>query len=226
MPDNDSPTPLTSRHRGLSLADRQRERRERILAAAYEALGDHGVAGVSLRLIGAVARVQDKHLREQFETVQQLYGVVHDQLAAEIGARMSSQYFAAGGASDARAGFRAALVEYFQYLKDDPRRAQILVIDAFAQGALDVSNMNAYIGRYGEILRYRLKLKYPLVAQPVDAGLVLAGLVGQVLNSALVWVSGGFAMPVDRLVDHCMFGFTGMQVWLQSENDAAASSST
>lgn len=208
-------------YRGLSKADRQSERRERLLEVAFDALGRLGVEGVSMKLIAAQARVQDKHLREHFESVQDLYLAVYRQLATDIGRRMTMRFFEAEGPKDLNVGFRASLRELFVYLQEDPRRARILVVDAFTQGLQDPTNMTAYISRYSEILRYRLKQRFPTLEASFDPQVLLAGLVGQIMGVVMVWVSKGFDLSPERLLDHCMFGFSGMLVWLEAESQGA-----
>jgi AcrR family transcriptional regulator len=219
---HDVHSPRSRSYRGQSMAARQAERRERLMAAALDEFGEMGVRDATMRAISARARLQDKYFRENFDSLESLFLAVHRQLSKEVGRRMTIRSFEAGGPARLSDAFAASLHEFFHYIKEDPRRARILVTEAFAQGLLNPTNLDAYVSRYSEILRFRVREIFPGVQGKISAPVVLAGLVGQVMNSALVWVSNGFDLPVEAMVEHSMFGFNGMLNWLATV-DAQAS---
>jgi AcrR family transcriptional regulator len=215
---DESATGLVPRsYRGLSPTEREDERRTRLLEAALEVFGREGLEGISLRQLAARARLQDKHARELFESADAVFTAVHRQLSAEVSRLMNARFFAADGLNQFEPAFRQALLAYFQYIQEDQRRARILVIDGFRRGLLDPTNMEAYVSRYSDVLRYRVKQRFPGLNAPLDPQVALAGLAGLIVSSTRAWVLRGFDLPPDLVVEHCMFGFTGMVAWLEAE---------
>jgi AcrR family transcriptional regulator len=215
--DEAAPGATPRNYRGLSPSEREDERRARLLEAAFEIFGREGLEGTSLRQLAARARLQDKHARELYESADAVFTAVHQALSAQVSKLMTARFFAADGLNQFEPAFREALKAYFEFIQADQRRARILVIDGFRRGLLDPTNMEAYVSRYSDVLRYRVKKRFPGLQAPLDPQVALAGLAGLVVSSTRAWVVRGFDLSPDLLVEHCMFGFTGMMAWLEAE---------
>jgi len=124
-----SDAPVSSRrYAGASAAERQVQRRERLVDAAFDVFGREGYRAATMRLICAQARLTDRYFYENFATIDDVFMAVHKRLSVEVASRIMAQ--ALVQPDDPVAQTRAGLRAFFEYIKEDPRRAQILLIDA------------------------------------------------------------------------------------------------
>jgi hypothetical protein len=113
---------------------------------------------------------------------------------------------------------RAGLTAFFEFIKADPRRAQILLIDAVTTGMANPKNLNAKVAQYADLLRERLGKRYPAMKGQVEIEYVVGGFAGMIIQTGSLWVQRGFDTPVDRLVDHNVYAWIGLHEWLSRAN--------
>jgi AcrR family transcriptional regulator len=192
------------RYGGASAAERAAQRRERLLDAALDVFGRHGWRHSTMRLICAQARLNDRYFYEHFATLDEIFLAVHKQLSADVAARIMLQV--AQQPDDPILQTRAGLKAFFEYIKEDARRA----------------HLNARVSQYAGLLRERFKARYPKLTIPLDVELVVGGFVGMVIHTATVWSQRQFDTPVDILVDHNIYAWSGLHQWLSSQGGGAS----
>ncbi|MFT3858408.1 MAG: TetR/AcrR family transcriptional regulator [Aquabacterium sp.] len=197
---------------GVSAAERQAQRRERLIEAAYDVFGRDGHRNTTMRLICAQARLTERYFYEHFSNVDEVFLAVHKRLSAEVSAEIMTRVMAAG--DDPVAQTRAGLTAFFEFIKADPRRAQILLLDAVATGLTNPRNLNAKVSQYAEFLKSRFKKRYPNLNVPLDVELVVGGFVGMIIHTASVWAERQFDTPLEVLVDHNAYAWLGLHQWL------------
>ncbi len=205
------------RYGGASAAERAAQRRERLLEAAFDVFGRHGWRHGTMRLICAQARLNDRYFYEHFATLDEIFLAVHKQLSADVAARIMLQV--AQQPDDPILQTRAGLTAFFEYIKEDARRAQILLVDAVTTGLTNPHNLNARVSQYAGLLRERFKARYPKLTIALDVELVVGGFVGMVVHTATVWFQRQFDAPVDILVDHNIYAWSGLHQWLSSQGE-------
>jgi AcrR family transcriptional regulator len=212
------------RYGGVSAAERQAQRRERLIEAGLDVFGRMGYSETTMRMICSQARLTDRYFYEQFTDCDEVYKVVHQRLSAEV---MKLIAIAASGANpdDPMAIVRAGLTAFYGFIKEDPRRAQILLIDAVTTGLANPLNVNAWVSRYVELMRHRFKTRYPRLDFDLDIELVMGGFVGQVIHTGSVWYQRKFDTPVELLVEHTAYAWSGLHQWLASRNTGASKTS-
>lgn len=206
--------PAARRYAGASAQERVVQRRERLLEAALDVFGREGYRGATMRLICAQARLTERYFYESFATVDEVYATVHRRLSAEVSQRILSQVLAAP-ADDPVAQTRAGLYSFFDFIQQDPRRAQVLLIDAVTTGRTNPRNLNAKVSQYAELMRDRFKARYAKLPAHLDIDLVVGGFVGMVVHTASVWYERGFDVPIDVLIDHNIYAWMGLHQWLK-----------
>jgi len=209
--------PAARRYAGASAQERQTQRRERLLEAAFDVFGREGYRHTTMRLICAQARLTERYFYEHFSTIDEVFTAVHKQLSSEVGQKIMLR--AMGHLDDPVAQTRAGLQAFFEFIKEDPRRAQILLIDAVTTGLTNPRNINAKVSQYAELLKERFKKRYPHLNIPLDADLIVGGFVGMVIHTATVWTQRGFDTPIDVLVDHNVYAWMGLHQWLSANNE-------
>jgi AcrR family transcriptional regulator len=208
--------PAARRYAGASAQERQTQRRERLLDAAFDVFGREGYRNTTMRLICAQARLTERYFYEHFSDIDEVYIAVHKRLSAEVGPKIMMRTMSTP--DDPVAQTRAGLQAFFEYIKEDPRRAQILLNDAVTTGLSNPRNINAKVSQYADLLKDRFKKRYPHLNIPLDADLIVGGFVGMVIHTASVWSQRGFDTPIDVLVDHNVYAWMGLHQWLSAHN--------
>jgi len=205
------------RYGGASAAERQAQRLERLLEAGFDVFGRMGYRDATMRMVCSQARLTDRYFYEHFTTVDEVFLAVHQKVSADL-AKVVLTAVASASMDDSMAMVRAGLKAFFEFIKEDPRRAQILLMDAATSGLTSPLNINARISRYVDVMRLRLKMRYPDLPFQPDTELILGGFVGLIIHTASVWVQRKFDTPVDSLVDHTSFSWLGLHTWLATQN--------
>lgn len=207
------------RYGGVSGAERQAQRHERLVEAAFDVFGREGYRQTTMRLICAQARLNDRYFYQHFATLDEVFLAVHKKVSAEVSNRILSRVLTQP--DDPILQTRAGLTAFFEYIKEDRRRAQILLIDAVITGLTNPHNLNARVSHYADLLRARFKKRYPNLTVPLDVELVVGGFVGMIIHTATVWTERNFDTPVDTLVDHNIYAWLGLHQWLSQHSPSS-----
>ena len=203
------------RYAGVSAEDRKAERRERLLDAAFDVFGREGYRKATMRLICAQARLTERYFYEHFESLHEVYVAVHRRLSAQAGAAIAAS--APSKVTDPVEAMRSGLRCFFEFVRADARRGQILLMDAAIAGLSTPSQLNRQLMLFSALLQERLKARYPQLPQAPQPELIVSGFSGMVIHAASLWMERGFDWSVDTLVDHTAYAWTGLYAWLDSQ---------
>jgi len=177
-----SDVPEKRRYGGASFEDRQADRRERLIAAAIEVFGRWGREGATVAAICAEAGLTARYFYESFPNREALFLEAYRAVQAQLLTEMAS----AGGPDPVR----AALTAFYAGLAAHPGLAKVFLLDPHGREP----DMQAA----GEPTARRLA---EMFAPGVTAPLALAGMRGAIIQIARNWIAGGFAEPVETVVD-------------------------
>lgn len=171
------------RYSGQSFEDRQAERRAKLIKAAAIVAGRHGLEGTSVAAICAEAGLTARYFYESFPGREAIfveaYRAVQDELLARIKAA------SVGG--DAT---RRALLGFFTAIQSNPSLARVFLIDLDDHGG--AMRMASFDGARKLSKAFGLKATHPLM---------LAGIVGAVVDIAKRWIESDFSEPIEKVVD-------------------------
>ncbi|WP_428383189.1 TetR/AcrR family transcriptional regulator [Nevskia ramosa] len=198
--------------KGLPMQDRVAQRRALLLVAALEAFGTRGFHAVTVREICAGAGLTERYFYESFKSLEALFSALYLQLngqlkqatlAALIAANTQSSASDSSGRIDVLAG--AALRVLLEFIRDDPRRARVMLIDAISISH-DVQQISGQITReYMELTRRFIDQLFPDAAsRGVDLDLIASGLLGSNIHIATHWVREGLKTPFDVVLRNCL----------------------
>ncbi|WP_293391072.1 TetR/AcrR family transcriptional regulator [Nevskia sp.] len=198
--------------KGLPMQDRVAQRRALLLEAALEAFGTRGFHAVTVREICAGAGLTERYFYESFKSLEALFSALYLQLndqlkratlAALIAANASSSAWDSSSRIDVLAG--AALRVLLEFIRDDPRRARVMLIDAISISH-DVQQISGQITReYMELTRRFIDQLFPNAAsRGVDLDLIASGLLGSNIHIATHWVREGLKTPFDVVLRNCL----------------------
>jgi AcrR family transcriptional regulator len=216
MADSATPRPaytkVTRSHKGVDAEARRTERRHRLLEAGLETLGAKGYHATTVRDICGGAGLSERYFYESFSGLPELFDTIYKQLHQDLLGRLmliliSSRSTQAPPMETAR----SALTEWLSFLKQDPRRARIMLIDAMGVNeGIHRSTQNASRDYMGAIQAF-LDLLYPrLHEQQLSSRMMAATLSGACIHSAKEWTWSGFEASQDWVASHVMVVFESL----------------
>jgi len=208
-----TPTGSSSRvYRGASAEDRRQQRHERLLEAAFDNFARHGIARTTMRDICAVARLTDRYFYESFRNTEDAFEAVYQWQKSQLLARLTSALQEAPRSlmALARAGLRA----FYEFLKEDPRRAQVLLIDAFSAERQMQAKSRAAMGQYATLVNQLARELYPSMRSDFNIEMMTWGLLGMTLQVGINWAQGGYKQPIDEVLAYNLYAWQGLQAWI------------
>lgn len=173
------------RYSGQSFADRQSERRARLVRAALDVAGRFGLEGTSVAAICAEAGLTARYFYESFPSRDAIfveaYRLAQSELLEDIEERL-----------DKRDPIKSALAGFFETLESHPGPARVFLLDLDDHGAEMRAASQEGAARFARLFA-------PKAARTQDA-LLVAGQLGAIVQIAKRWIAEEFATPVPKVV--------------------------
>lgn len=196
-------TAASSRERqfkGLSLSERKLARRTKLIEAGIEAYGTQGFFSVTVKDICREAGLTERYFYESFKKSEQLFQTIFLQLIEELQQRVMQAIMQASPNPDkmTEAGLRALL----NMLKDDPRVARIIYVDAMlVQELHNQATIQETMLRFDRMIQAFVMLMMPHLSRSQhEVSLIATGLNGYVTQLAIRWVMGGFKQSLEDIL--------------------------
>lgn len=177
------------RYADKTAAERDGERRARLVAAGIEAFGSEGYARVTVEQLCARAAVSTRNFYEHFANREALLVALHDELNAEA---LEAVVRAIGDidSRDLAARARAGVSAYFAVMTADRRRAQIALVESVGVSREAEAHRQAAIGRFADLIRLEAdRLAEARVIPRRDHRLVSVAIVGAINGLANTWTA-------------------------------------
>jgi AcrR family transcriptional regulator len=171
------------RYSGQSFADRLTERRERLIRAAALVAARTGLDGTSVAAICAEAGLTARYFYESFPSREAIFVEAYRLVQDELLTRME----AAGGTGDTT---KRALTGFFTAIQSQPGMARVFLIDLDDHGG--AMRMASFEGANKLRKAFGIKPGHPLM---------LAGIIGAIVDIAKRWIESDFAEPVEKVVE-------------------------
>jgi AcrR family transcriptional regulator len=213
-PESDRPAyaRVTRSHKGVDAEARRKERRERLIEAGLETLGTKGLHATTVRDVCGLAGLSERYFYESFSGLGELFGTIYQALHQELLGRLMAVLVSSRGQHQpALEGGKTALIVWFTFLKEDPRRARIMLIDAMGGNEGGAHGAKAAARDYVGAIQAFLDLLYPgLPAQHLSSRLLSAALLGACIHTAKEWIWSGFEAPMETIVAHLAVVFQAL----------------
>ncbi|HEY1708097.1 MAG TPA: TetR/AcrR family transcriptional regulator [Rhizomicrobium sp.] len=170
------------RYSGQSFEDRQSDRRERLIHAALVVAGRFGLEGASVAAICAEAELTARYFYESFPNREAIFVEAYRLAQAELLGRM-------GEVAGRKAPVESALAGFFSALNANPGLARVFLLDLDDHGP-------AMRAASEEGAAKLAKAFVPAGGHP----LLLAGILGAIVDIAKRWIASGFTTPVEEVV--------------------------
>ena len=181
-------------YQGVPLERRRAVRREALIRAAIAVYGERGYRAATVRSVCAAAGLTERYFYESFDNSEALLVASYE---AVIDAMLGEMRAAAEGAPvDRRAA--AVLRSYYALLRREPEAARVFLAEiAGVSPAVDRVS-GAALKAFGLLLDAAMN---GAEAREPSPGLLRAGVTGGIIHVALRWIAGGYAEPIDAVVE-------------------------
>ncbi|MEY4763856.1 MAG: hypothetical protein RI907_529, partial [Pseudomonadota bacterium] len=188
------PDPLPAnkrRYGGVLPEERQRVRRVRLIEGGLEVFGTKGFHGATVREVCVAAHLTERYFYESFKTLPQLFIAVYAELAEQL---MDRTLTVMAQADPTPLGLlEPAMRVFLDYIRDDPRRGRVMLIDSLAVNA-EVAELSGATARdYSAMLRQHMHRLVPAdLMDEVSLDLLADGMIGLNVLLAQRWMQDGF----------------------------------
>jgi AcrR family transcriptional regulator len=211
MPPKQSPAPTPGPsgprlYRGLSAAERNAQRRERLLEAGLELFGTEGYASTSIRAVSAEATLNSRYFYESFSSREDLLYHVYEKVIRDVASAVIEVTSRAETVEEqAREGLRVA----WTILTEDPRKARVIALEVVGVSErlerLRRDNRHAF----ADLLVQNTRLIHGGGIQArLNPVLTARSLMGAVVEVLVDWINDDVDATVEELVDHFTQLFT------------------
>ena len=189
--------------KGMSLSERKLARKEKLIEAGIEAYGNHGFFSVTVKDICNEAKLTERYFYESFKKSEDLFQTIFLQLIEQLQQTVMNGVMQA--APEPKNMIHSGLTAIFTMLKDDPRVARIIYVDAMlVQELHNHATIHETMGRFDRLIHSFVMLMLPQIDRSEqEISLVATGLNGYVTQIAVRWVMGGFKQSLEEIVSAC-----------------------
>lgn len=196
--------------KGLSMAERQQARREKLIEAGIQAYGTHGFFSVTVKDICTEAKLTERYFYESFKKSEHLFQTIFLKLIDELQQNVMQAMMQAS--SDHKKMIEAGLTALLTTLRDNPRMARIIYIDAMlVQELHNQATIHETMGRFDRMIQAFVMLMMPnLSRSEQEISLVSTGLNGYVTQISIRWVMSGFKQSMEEVLSSCSIVFLAL----------------
>ena len=196
--------------KGLSLSERKQMRREKLIEAGIETYGTHGFFAVTVKDICNEAKLTERYFYESFKKSEQLFQTIFLKLIDELQHNVMQAIMQAS--SDPHKMIDAGLRALLTTLKDNPRMARIIYIDAMlVQELHNQATIHETMTRFDRMIQAFVMLMMPQINRSErEISLVATGLNGYVTQIAIRWVVSGFKQSFEEVLSSSRIVFISL----------------
>lgn len=208
-------SPVVSRHYGgVSPEERRQQRRAKLLAAGLQVFGTRGAQRSTIRDICVEAGLTERYFYESFKSLGELFDAVYAQVNDEL---MHAVVAAVSKIPpQAMPLIETGLTVFFSTMRDDPRRAQVLLIDGNSGTYAQLRKAGEAARGYSKLMLDFATVLYPgAKEQGLDVDILVTGLTGMTIHIATSWYRDGFRTPLETVLHNNLFAYRSINEWVQ-----------
>ncbi|MEG1854125.1 MAG: TetR/AcrR family transcriptional regulator [Acinetobacter sp.] len=196
--------------KGLSLTERKQARREKLIQAGIEAYGRQGFFAVTVKDICNEAKLTERYFYESFKKSDELFQTIFLTLIDQLQHNVMQAIMQAS--SDPRKMIEAGLTALLSTLRDNPRMARIIYIDAMlVQELHNQATIHETMLRFDRMIQAFVMLMMPHIDRSErEISFVATGLNGYVTQIAIRWVVSGFKQSMEDVLSSCSIVFLSL----------------
>jgi AcrR family transcriptional regulator len=172
-----------------------------------------------MRDICGEARLANRYFYEHFASTAEAYEAVFEHVSEHAATAISRAMMAAK--VNSRDLVISGLTAFFYFVKEDPRRAQILLVDASSHWRHMTIKNDTALHSHALLMLSFSKLIYPHMPKSIRLEVIGSALIGATLHTCLTWAKTDFKLPVDTMIQHLMFVWDALDNWVRGQIKAA-----
>ena len=196
--------------KGLSLTERKQARREKLIEAGIAMYGTQGFFSVTVKDVCNEAKLTERYFYESFKKSEELFQTVFLKMIEKMQTCLTQAVLMA--APEPNNMVTAGLSALLSAIKDDPRMARIIYIDAMlVQELHNQATIHETMSRFDRMIHAFVMLMMPqLNRSEQEISLVSTGLNGYVTQIAIRWVMSGFKQSLEEVLSSCSVVFLAL----------------
>ncbi|MCT9341175.1 TetR/AcrR family transcriptional regulator [Acinetobacter baumannii] len=196
--------------KGLSLSERKEARREKLIEAGIATYGTLGFFSVTVKDVCKEAKLTERYFYESFKKSEDLFQTIFLKMIEELQQNLMQAVIKA--APDPEQMVDAGLRALLSTLKDDPRLARIVYVDAIlVQELHNQATIQETLAQFDRMIQAFVMLTMPQIQHNEnELSLIATGLNGYVTQIAVRWVMGGFKQSLEQVLAACRIVFLAL----------------
>lgn len=193
--------------KGLSLSERKLVRREKLIEAGIQTYGTHGFFSVTVKDICKEAKLTERYFYESFKKSEHLFQCIFIKMIEKL--QITVLEALANATTDPKQVIHSVLNSVFSLLKNEPRMARIIYIDAMlVQELHQQATIRETMAQFDLLIYNFIKGILPELSQNNSViSLIATGLNGYVTQIAVRWVMNDFKQPQSEIIEACELTF-------------------
>ena len=189
--------------KGLSLTERKQARREKLIEAGIAMYGTQGFFSVTVKDVCNEAKLTERYFYESFKKSEELFQTVFLKMIEKMQTCLTQAVLMA--APEPNNMVTAGLSALLSTIKDDPRMARIIYIDAMlVQDLHNQATIQETLTQFDRIIQGFVMITMPNAPHSAEeVSLMATGLNGYVTHIIIRWVSEGFKQPLEDVLAAC-----------------------
>ena len=189
--------------KGLSLTERKEARREKPIEAGIAMYGTQGFFSVTVKDVCNEAKLTERYFYESFKKSEELFQTVFLKMIEKMQTCLTQAVLMA--APEPNNMVTAGLSALLSAIKDDPRMARIIYIDAMlVQDLHNQATIQETLTQFDRIIQGFVMITMPNAPHSAEeVSLMATGLNGYVTHIIIRWVSEGFKQPLEDVLAAC-----------------------
>ena len=207
------------RYGGVDSHERQRQRRTRLIEAGLVVFGEHGYHQATVRDVCRQAQLTSRYFYESFESMEDLFRAVYTDVNRHL--MQATILSLAACQPEPEKLAEAALRTFLEYIRDDPHRARVALIDAVNAG--EGMNMLAEQASkdFAHLIAGFMQQMFPRLPElGLDALTLANGLVGANTRIATQWVADRCQTPLEDVLRNLLGLFQACISYARQQSEA------
>lgn len=212
---------LGRRYGGVDPQERQRQRHAKLIEAGLAVFGDQGYHHSTVRDVCGQAQLTSRYFYESFDSMEALFRAVYIAVNREL---MQATILALAQCEpDPEKLAEAALRTFLKFVRDDPHRARVALIDAPTIGEGMTAVTDQATQDFAHLITGFMQQMFPhLSAHGLDQRILASALVGASTRLATQWVIDHCKTPMEDLLRNNLAMFRAVIMYAKSLPDNTA----
>lgn len=173
---------------GVPLEDRQALRRDKLVAAGVQLLGEASGPALTVRAVCREAGLTERYFYESFSDREEFVRAVYDDVCTRAMSTLTSANTP-----------REAVEQFVALMVDDPVRGRVLLLAPGVEPVLTRSGAE-WMPSFIELLQHKLTR----IADPVLQNMVATSLIGGLTALFTAYLDGRLAATRKQFIDYCV----------------------